>query len=145
MSSFGKWYEEKKAEEAGETNSSGGSWLSTESLPLWENAELPTFSGMRASLESQLPQNVMGMNYQQRFQVSFLSTNSWLGGVIVGAFGGIGVLVFGPCKRFSTNSNTQLTRFFLLLHCSRIDNRPFVPSFFSRRYSLRWPSLWVSP
>jgi hypothetical protein len=76
MSSFGKWYEEKKAEEAGETTSSG-SWLSTESLPLWENAELPTFSGMRASLESQLPQNVMGMNYQQRFQVSrVLSTKS---------------------------------------------------------------------
>ena len=70
MSSFGKWYEEKKAEEGGENTSSGGSWLSSESLPLWENAELPSFSGMRASLESQLPQNVMGMNYQQRFQVS---------------------------------------------------------------------------
>lgn len=70
MSSFGQWYEEKKAEDAGETTPSGGSWLSTETLPLWENAELPTFSGMRASLESQLPQSVMGMNYQQRFQVS---------------------------------------------------------------------------
>jgi hypothetical protein len=71
MSSFGKWHEEQKAREAG-TDTASSSWfsVSSESLPLWESPEMPTFSGMRASLESQLPQNVMGMNYQQRFQVS---------------------------------------------------------------------------
>ena len=52
------------------------SWLPvnipTDTLPLFEGAEMPTFSGMRASLEAQLPQQIMGMNYQQRFQVSRL-------------------------------------------------------------------------
>jgi len=82
MSSFGKWHEEQKSKEAGGTDTSSSSsissWFPTsETLPLWENAEIPTFSGMRASLESQLPQNVMGMNYQQRFQVS--AVELWLG------------------------------------------------------------------
>lgn len=69
--SFGQWYEEKKAQESGDSSSS--SWLpasASDVLPLFDNAELPTFSGMKASLEAQLPQKVMGMDYQQRFQVS---------------------------------------------------------------------------
>jgi hypothetical protein len=75
MSSFGKWYEEQKAQEEGGAagHSSNSSWFSSsgEILPLWgEGSELPTFQGMRASLEAQLPQTIMGMNYQQRFQVS---------------------------------------------------------------------------
>lgn len=70
MSSFGKWYEEKKAAEAGDTGSSGDSWFSSsETLPLFNSADMPTFAGMKASMEAQMPQNIMGMNYQQRFQM----------------------------------------------------------------------------
>ena len=75
-SGFGQWYEEKKAAENGDSGNSSSSWFNSEEvLPLFNvgdmsNVEMPTFSGMKASLEAQLPQNVMGMNYQQRFQVS---------------------------------------------------------------------------
>lgn len=72
--SFGKWHEEQKAKESGVDTAAAPSWfsVSTESLPLFDNVgtDMPTFSGMKASLESQLPQKIMGMNYQQRFQVS---------------------------------------------------------------------------
>lgn len=71
MSSFGKWYDEQKAAEAGDAGSSSDSWFSSsETLPLFEGAEMPTFSGMKAAMEAQMPQNILGMNYQQRFQVS---------------------------------------------------------------------------
>mmetsp|Transcript_28709 Transcript_28709/g.40586 ORF Transcript_28709/g.40586 Transcript_28709/m.40586 type:complete len:170 (+) Transcript_28709:172-681(+) len=73
--SFGKWYDEQKTQENGE-NGNTSSWFGNmsleEGLPLFAvppGVEMPTFQGMKASLEAQLPQNVMGMNYQQRFQV----------------------------------------------------------------------------
>jgi hypothetical protein len=74
-SSFGPWYDTQKSGDNGDSDSGGlmSGWLSTESLPLFDptaiTTELPTFAGMKASLEAQLPQKVLGMNYQQRFQV----------------------------------------------------------------------------
>jgi hypothetical protein len=71
-SSFGKWYEEKKNEEHGDTNSSGNSWFDTESLlPMFntENMQPISWSNMKASMEKQMPSTILGMGYQQRFQV----------------------------------------------------------------------------
>lgn len=99
MSSFGKWYDEQKQQEqlptsgspgagvgdslsglgslfsSGTTNTSEGGTnegdVESQSLLAGVNVDLSNFSvaNMRSSLEAQLPQKVMGMNYQQRFQV----------------------------------------------------------------------------
>ena len=68
-SGFGKWYEEKQAEQNGETSSS--SWFDTESLPLFSTEGMPGMSleSMRESMEAQMPRKILGMGYQQRFQV----------------------------------------------------------------------------
>ncbi|GKY92582.1 hypothetical protein MPSEU_000228300 [Mayamaea pseudoterrestris] len=72
-SSFGQWYDDKRAEESGTPSSS--SWFpSTEDvLPLFNvsTESIPTISwdGMKSSMEAQMPQKVMGMGYQQRFKV----------------------------------------------------------------------------
>ena len=75
--SFGQWYEEQKAQEsspqATEVNSS---WIGTtgengeQILPLFGDTSQYSFSNFRSSMESQMPQKVLGMNYQQRFRVS---------------------------------------------------------------------------
>jgi hypothetical protein len=76
-SSFGQWYEDKRADEAGAPSSSS-SWFSTSTddlLPLFvintESMTMPSISwdGMKSSMEAQMPQKVMGMGYQQRFKV----------------------------------------------------------------------------
>ena len=63
---FGKWYEEQKAEEE-----TGGGWGDT--LPLWSgegmSLESLHWSNMKANMEPQMPKKIMGMGYQQRFQV----------------------------------------------------------------------------
>lgn len=84
MSGFGQWYEEQQGNSGGSNTSSFSisSLLAfdendTSSLPLFgsgtggENGEGGGFgfSSMKASLESQLPAKVMGMNYQQRFRM----------------------------------------------------------------------------
>mmetsp|Transcript_30240 Transcript_30240/g.49965 ORF Transcript_30240/g.49965 Transcript_30240/m.49965 type:complete len:233 (+) Transcript_30240:164-862(+) len=122
MSSFGKWHEEQKSKEAGGTDTSSSSsissWFPTsETLPLWENAEIPTFSGMRASLESQLPQNVMGMNYQQRFQM--FCALLFLSGLFfaLGFFVGLPMVAIRPQKFalcFSFGSLTFMASFGVL-------------------------------
>jgi hypothetical protein len=72
--SFGKWYEEKKARENGGGDGGGGassSWFDTESLPLFstETMQSMSWSNMKASMEAQMPRQIMGMGYQQRFKV----------------------------------------------------------------------------
>jgi hypothetical protein len=97
--SFGKWYEEKKNDDSdhniggGGVDSSNGnnnnnnnssSWLfnmnsnieesmqgilptfHTDSLPNLQNL---TFANMKASMEQQMPKQILGLNYQQRFKV----------------------------------------------------------------------------
>lgn len=75
MSSFGQWYEEKKAEENGESPRS--SWFSSsdagggDMLPFFSSESMQNMSwaNMKASMESQMPKKIMGMGYQQRFKV----------------------------------------------------------------------------
>ena len=76
MSSFGNWYDEKKAAENGDASSSNSSWFSIDTdevLPLFnaENLQSFSFENMKQSMEGQMPKKIMGMGYQQRFQVIF--------------------------------------------------------------------------
>ena len=71
---FGRWNEEKKQED-GPTE--GSSWFGNftapdmESLPLFNSEAMQNFSfgNMKAAMEAQMPKKIMGMGYQQRFQV----------------------------------------------------------------------------
>lgn len=67
-SSFGTWYDNQKNEE------NGGSGDSGMTLPLFDSisSNVPAdfgFNSIKSSLEAQMPQQILGMNYQQRFQV----------------------------------------------------------------------------
>ncbi|KAL7581547.1 hypothetical protein ACA910_022111 [Epithemia clementina (nom. ined.)] len=76
---FGQWYEEKKAQEEGGSQSGALSWMGLDGsssemmLPLFhiDPATLESFSwtNMKASMEAQMPKQILGMGYQQRFQV----------------------------------------------------------------------------
>ncbi|CAJ1948353.1 unnamed protein product [Cylindrotheca closterium] len=77
MSGFGKWYEEQQAGENG-TSSSGSSWLMNmeeglplnfESIDIQANLQGFSFENMKQSMEAQMPKKILGMGYQQRFQV----------------------------------------------------------------------------
>jgi hypothetical protein len=68
--SFGRWYEEKKNEEGGDSGAS--SWFDTESLMPMLNAgnfEAISWSSMKQTMENQMPKQILGMSYQQRFKV----------------------------------------------------------------------------
>jgi hypothetical protein len=67
-SGFGQWYEEKKAEENGDSQRSSSWFNMEEGLPLF-TTETISWSGMKESMESQMPKKIMGMGYQQRFKV----------------------------------------------------------------------------
>ena len=72
MSGFGAWYEEKKNEENGDTDGSTSSWFGTDQLlPMFntENLQPISWSAMKTSMENQMPKQIMGMGYQQRFKV----------------------------------------------------------------------------
>lgn len=72
-SSFGRWYEEKKNEENGDSSASSSWFPDTESLlPMFstENLQPVSWSSMKQSMESQMPKKILGMGYQQRFKVS---------------------------------------------------------------------------
>jgi CTP:molybdopterin cytidylyltransferase MocA len=69
MSSFGKWYEEKKNEELGDSSAGSSSWFETEQLLPLFNTDTISWNSMKASMEKQMPGTIMGMGYQQRFQV----------------------------------------------------------------------------
>lgn len=73
-SGFGKWYEEKKNEENGDSD--GASWLpaamnADQLLPLFnaENLQPINFGAMKQAMENQMPKKILGMGYQQRFKV----------------------------------------------------------------------------
>jgi hypothetical protein len=76
MSGFGKWYEEKKNEELGDS-SGASSWLGgtvDQVLPLFNTENFPqlqpiSWETMKSSMEQQMPKKILGMGYQQRFQV----------------------------------------------------------------------------
>lgn len=66
--SFGKWYEEKKAAENGGDE---GSWFDME-MQMPEAMQNMSFTGLKESMEAQMPKKIMGMGYQERFQVSLV-------------------------------------------------------------------------
>jgi hypothetical protein len=82
--SFGKWFEEKKNDDEGNTSSStSSSWFNVEDtmqlLPTFHPDSIPnvdlqsfSFANMKATMEQQMPQKILGLNYQQRFQVKRL-------------------------------------------------------------------------
>lgn len=76
---FGSWYEEKKQEDGPEASSS---WFGTgassfgfdmtgDTLPLFNSEAMQNFSfaNMKQAMEAQMPKKILGMGYQQRFQV----------------------------------------------------------------------------
>lgn len=81
--SFGQWYQEQKTSEASPGSGNGtaasassGSWFgegSDQVLPLFgsvaDAAGNFSFGSMRAAMEAQLPKQVLGMSYPQRFKV----------------------------------------------------------------------------
>lgn len=77
-SSFGKWYADQQADQhADGANSS--SWFDTEQgLPLFSTEGMPSFSfeSMKESMEASMPRKILGMGYQQRFQVGTMGTMS---------------------------------------------------------------------
>lgn len=71
---FGQWYEEKKQEDGpGE----GSSWFGNfgadmgDTLPLFNSEAMQNFSfaNMKSAMEASMPKKILGMGYQQRFQV----------------------------------------------------------------------------
>jgi hypothetical protein len=70
MSSFGSWYENVKHEGKESADIESGM-----SVPLFSDFTPPNlpadfgWNSFKSSLESQMPQQIMGMNYQQRFKV----------------------------------------------------------------------------
>ncbi len=79
-SSFGKWYTDQQAEQnADGATSSTSSWFDMEQgLPLFSTEGMPSFSieGMRESMEASMPRKILGMGYQQRFQVGETQRNN---------------------------------------------------------------------
>lgn len=73
MSAFGQWYEEQKTQESAPAASSswfGGTGENGEQvLPLFGDTSQYSFGNFRTSMEAQMPQKILGMNYQQRFRV----------------------------------------------------------------------------
>lgn len=82
--SFGKWYEEQKQNENGDGTSNSSLWMdpsalsqsmmnmsSEDVLPLFNTEGLQNFSfeNMKQTMEAQMPKKILGMGYQQRFQV----------------------------------------------------------------------------
>jgi hypothetical protein len=80
--SFGQWYQEQKTQEGISPGSGNAtavastSWFgegSDQVLPLFgsvaDAAGSFSFTNMRAAMEAQLPKQVLGMSYPQRFKV----------------------------------------------------------------------------
>mmetsp|Transcript_13274 Transcript_13274/g.25350 ORF Transcript_13274/g.25350 Transcript_13274/m.25350 type:complete len:253 (-) Transcript_13274:1126-1884(-) len=139
--SFGKWYDEQKQQQqppssggglgeslsglgslfSSNNNTAGGDGDDVESQSLMSgvNVNLSDFSvaSMRSSLESQLPQKIMGMNYQQRFQifcVCLLLSCVFFG---LGFFVGVPLLTVRPQKfalSFTCGSITFMSSFAIL-------------------------------
>mmetsp|Transcript_33241 Transcript_33241/g.67062 ORF Transcript_33241/g.67062 Transcript_33241/m.67062 type:complete len:99 (+) Transcript_33241:79-375(+) len=74
---FGSWNYDQKQQDGGDLESGGGggdnggsetsSFLGASGVAIPEGM---SWSNFKSSLESQMPQRVMGMNYQERFKVS---------------------------------------------------------------------------
>ena len=129
MSSFGQWHaDQKQQQQPTQSNSMNLSSLFSsnstapassvegdiESQSLLENFSL---SSMRSSLEAQLPQKIMGMNYQQRFQIFCICLLLSAIFFALGFFVGIPLLTVRPQKfalSFTFGSITFMSSFAIL-------------------------------
>ena len=85
-SSFGQWYENQRAGGGSDGGSTGSNLFAsiqalgdTENLlPMFNTEAMQniSFSSMKATMEAQMPQQIMGMGYQQRFKVNSDPKNS---------------------------------------------------------------------
>lgn len=138
MSSFGKWYDDQKRPPSSgggvgdsmglgslfssstTTNNAGGDsdGGDVESQSLLDSTSLSAnLASMRSSLESQMPQKIMGMGYQQRFQVfcGLLLLSSVF--FALGFFVGVPLLTVRPQKfalSFTCGSMTFMGSFAIL-------------------------------
>ncbi|KAL7515481.1 hypothetical protein ACHAXN_013118 [Cyclotella atomus] len=130
MSSFGQWHaDQKQQQQPAQSNSMSLSSLFSssttdppndeasgdiESQSLLDNLSL---SSMRSSLEAQLPQKIMGMNYQQRFQIFCICLLLSALFFALGFFVGIPLLTVRPQKfalSFTCGSITFMSSFAIL-------------------------------
>ncbi|KAL3805877.1 hypothetical protein HJC23_007838 [Cyclotella cryptica] len=129
--SFGKWYDDQKQQQqqppppaAAPSNSMSLSSLfspstSAEEGDIESQSLLESFSlsSMRSSLEAQLPQKIMGMNYQQRFQIFCISLLLSALFFALGFFVGLPLLTVRPQKfalSFTCGSITFMSSFAIL-------------------------------
>ena len=68
MSSFGTWYDNVKNEGEGSPTSESGMTLPLFNTPAGVPADFG-WNSLKSGLEAQMPQQILGMNYQQRFKV----------------------------------------------------------------------------
>lgn len=142
MSSFGKWYDDQKqppssanglglsdslglgslfastttgnSDNADSSGEGGDSDVESQSLLNMSNFSV---SSMRSSLESQLPQKIMGLNYQQRFQIFCICLLLSSLFFSLGFFVGIPLLTVRPQKfalSFTCGSITFMGSFAIL-------------------------------
>ncbi|KAL7542860.1 hypothetical protein ACHAXR_012158 [Thalassiosira sp. AJA248-18] len=146
MSSFGKWYDDQKQPQqppssggvgdslaglsslfSSGSNSEGGGGggensnsgnvngdVESQSLLMGNNFSV---ASMRSSLESQLPQKIMGLNYQQRFQIFCICLLLSSVFFALGFFVGIPLLTVRPQKfalSFTCGSITFMSSFAIL-------------------------------
>mmetsp|Transcript_33482 Transcript_33482/g.60312 ORF Transcript_33482/g.60312 Transcript_33482/m.60312 type:complete len:258 (+) Transcript_33482:66-839(+) len=144
--SFGKWYDEKKQQpqpppssgglgggmgdsfglsslfssttdaSSSSNNNGGEGGDDIESQSLMGNVNV-SISSMRSSLESQLPQKIMGMNYQQRFQIFCICLLLSAIFFSLGFFVGIPLITVRPQKfalSFTCGSITFMSSFAIL-------------------------------
>ena len=73
-SGFGNWtYENPNNPSSNDNNTNGGEGGLGMTLPLFQNNNIPSdlgWSNIKSTMEAQMPQKVLGMNYQERFRVS---------------------------------------------------------------------------
>ena len=114
MSSFGDWYDKQKQDQAASSND-GGDVESQSFLP--DSMSGLSLSSMRSSLEAQMPQQIMGMNYQQRFQVFCICLLLSALFFLLAFFVGIPLLTVRPQKfalSFTCGSITFMASFGIL-------------------------------
>lgn len=128
MSSFGQWHADQKHQQQPQSNSMSISSLfspSTDSTTKEESKDIESqsllesfsISSMRSSLEAQLPPKIMGMNYQQRFQIFCVCLLLSAIFFLLGFFVGIPLLTVRPQKfalSFTCGSLTFMGSFAIL-------------------------------
>lgn len=116
MSSFGDWYDKQKQEQQAAACNNNDGDVESQSL-ISDSISGLSLSSMRSSLEAQLPQQIMGMNYQQRFQIFCICLLLSAVFFALGFFVGLPLLTVRPQKfalSFTCGSITFMASFAIL-------------------------------